>query len=76
MPFIPARPSAPDPVDVIVGLPRHVEVDHVADAFDVEPARRDVGCDEDVDLVVLEAVELGDAVRLVHVAMDLADREP
>ena len=28
-----------------------------------------------VDLVVLEPVELGDAVGLVHVALDLADRE-
>jgi hypothetical protein len=30
---------------------------------------------EDVDLVVLEAVELGDSVRLVHVAVDLAHGE-
>ena len=47
----------------------------MADAFDVEPAGGDVRGDEDVDLVLLEAVELGDAVGLLHVAVNLADRE-
>jgi hypothetical protein len=32
-------PGAADAMDVIVGLPGNVEVDDVADAFDVEPAR-------------------------------------
>ena len=67
--------GAADAMDVIVGLPRHVEIDDVADAFDVETAGRDVGGDEDRDLVILEAIELGDAIGLVHVALDLADRE-
>ena len=75
MPVMPGAAGAADAVDIIVRLPRHVEVDDVADAFDVEAARGDVGGDEDVDLVVLEAVELGDALGLVHVALDLADRE-
>src|SRR6185436_1676841 len=64
-----------DAVDVIVRLPRHVEIDHVADAFDVEAPGGDVGGNQDVDLTRLEAVELGDAARLVHVALNLADRE-
>src|SRR6185437_14816769 len=64
-----------DPVHIIIRLPGDVEVDDVADAFDVEAARGDVGRDEDVDLVLLEPVELGDAVRLVHVALDLAGGE-
>ena len=67
--------GAADAVDVIVGLPRHVEVDDVADAFDVEPARGDVGGDEDVDLAVLKRSNSAMRLGLVHVALDLADRE-
>ena len=67
--------GAADAMDIIVRLPRDVEVDHVADAFDVEPARGDVRSDKDVDVVVLEAVEFGDAVGLVHVALNLAGGE-
>src|SRR4051794_39958072 len=62
-------------MDIVVGLPRNVEVDDVADPFDVKPARRDVRGDEDVDLVALEPIELGDAIGLVHVALDLPDLE-
>ena len=47
----PGAAGAADAMDIIVGLPRHVEIDDMADAFDVESARRDVGGDEDVDLV-------------------------
>src|SRR5947209_20549922 len=47
----------------------------MADAFDVEPPRRNVRGDENVDLVVLETVKLGNPVRLVHVALDLANLE-
>src|SRR5215210_5968897 len=71
----PRAAGAADAVDIIVGLPRHVEVDDMADAFDVEAARGDVGSDEDVDFARLKAVELGDAARLVHVALDLAGGE-
>ena len=75
MPFMPGAAGAADAVNVIVGLPGNVEIDDVADAFDVEPAGRDIGRDEDVDLVLLEPVELGDADGLVHVALDLANRK-
>ena len=71
-----AAAGAADAVDVIVGMPRRVEVEDVADALDVEPARGDVGGDEDVDMPVLEQVELGDPLRLFHVAMDFAGLEP
>ena len=53
-------------------MPGRIEVEDVADALDVEPARRDVRRDEDVDVAVLEAVEFGDAARLIHVAVNLA----
>ena len=59
-------------MDVVLGNARHVEVDHVADAFDVETASGDVRSDQDRDLVLLEPIELGDAVRLIHVTLDLA----
>ena len=55
--------GAADAVDVIVRLPGHVEVDDVADAFDVEAAGGDVGGDEDRDLAVLEPLELGDPLE-------------
>ncbi len=45
----------------------------MADALDVQPARRDVGGDEDVDLPGLEPVKLAQPFGLFHVAMDLAD---
>src|SRR3546814_9134928 len=51
---------------------RRIEVEDVADALDVEPARRNVGGDENIDVARLEPVEFGDAARLVHVAMNLA----
>ena len=41
--------GAADPVHVGFGVVRNVEVDDVADAFDVEAARGDVGRDEDVE---------------------------
>src|SRR3546814_12254137 len=51
---------------------RRIEVEDVADALDVEPARRHVGGDENIDVARLEPVEFGDAARLFHVAMNLA----
>ena len=52
-------------------MPGGVEVEDVAHALHVEAASRDVGGDEDVDRAGLEPIELGDARRLVHVAVDL-----
>ncbi len=46
----PRAAGAADSVHVGFGVVRNVEVDDVADPFDVEPARRDVGRDEDVEL--------------------------
>src|SRR3546814_19819014 len=56
-------PGAADAVDVIVGMPGRVEIEDVADALDVEPARGDVGGDEDVDLTALEQIEFGEPLR-------------
>src|SRR3546814_10691487 len=56
-------------------MPGSVEIEDVADALDVEPARGDVGGDEDVDLTALEQIEFGEPLRLFHVAVDLAGLE-
>ena len=44
-------------MDVVLGLLRHVVVDDVGDARDVEPALRDVGGDEDLDRAALELLD-------------------
>src|SRR3546814_16028503 len=62
-PLRPRAARAADAVDIIVGMPRRVEVEDVADALHVEPARRDVGGDEDVDVALFEAAELGEIGR-------------
>jgi hypothetical protein len=71
----PATPGAPDAVDIIVGMPRRVEVEDVGHALHVDPARGHVTGHENVDDAVLEAVQLGNAARLIHVAMDFTRRE-
>src|SRR3546814_9004129 len=56
-------------------MPGRVEIEDVADALDVEPARGDVGGDKDVDLTALEQIEFGEPLRLFHVDVDLAGLE-
>ena len=55
---------ATDAVHVILGLLRHVVVDDVRDAGDVEPALRDVRRDEHAHLAALEILERARALRL------------
>ena len=47
-----------------------VEVDHVRDPVDVDPARGEVGCDERVDITGLKADERAVALALRLVAVD------
>src|SRR5690606_32518012 len=68
--------GAADPVDVVLGMDRHVEVEDVADARDVEATGRDIGSHEKLELAVAEAVEDARAHRLVEVAMQCAGVEP
>src|SRR5262249_28594774 len=42
----PGAPGAADPVHVIIGMKRHVEIVDVTDVRDVEPARGDIGRDQ------------------------------
>ncbi len=62
--------GAADAVHVGLGVDRQVVVDDVADALDVETARRDVGRDEDVQLSGLELVDRALALHLGDVAVD------
>ena len=64
----PARP--PDPVDVVLRVPRQLEVDDDRQVLDVEPAGGDVGRDEDPDLAGLEALERPRPFRLRSVGVD------
>src|SRR5579871_988628 len=67
--FAARPPGAPDPVDVILGVDRNVEVEDVAEALDVEAAGRHVARHQDGDLAVAEAVQRLGAPGLGHVAV-------
>ena len=56
-PVAPAAPGSPDPVDVVLRIPRELEVDHDRQILDVEAASGDVGGDEDPDLARLELLK-------------------
>src|SRR5690606_20525705 len=47
----------PNAMDVRFRIVRHVVVHDVTDAFDVQPARRNIGCDDDIDLPALESCD-------------------
>ena len=56
--------GAADPVDVVLGLRRELEVDDHRELLDVEAARGDVRGDEDLDLARLEVGEGPDPLGL------------
>ncbi len=64
--------GSPDAVNVGVMVSWRIEVDHVRDPVDVDPARRDVGCDKRVNVSGLKARQspLALALRLVAVDRD------
>ena len=64
----PAGPA--DPVDVVLGDHRQLEVHDVRQVLDVEAARRDLGGDEDRRPAGLEVVERPDPLALALVAVD------
>ena len=49
--------GAADAVDVIVGVARRLVIEHMADVGNVEPARGDVGGDQELQIAGAEAVE-------------------
>ena len=64
--------GAADAVDILLGNVGQVEVDDVADARDVDPARRDVGRDQHRHVAGLERGDRALALRLALVAVDRA----
>ena len=63
-----ARPRrAPDAVHVVFRILGQVPVDHVADRFDVQPARGDVGGHEHGQGALLEIVDDPEPPLLIHV---------
>jgi hypothetical protein len=46
-----------DPVDIIFGMTGKVVIDHVRDAFYINSACGDIGCNEDADTAGLEILE-------------------
>jgi hypothetical protein len=49
--------STPDPVDIILGMTGEVVIDYVGDAFHIDSACCDIGCDEDADTTGLKILE-------------------
>ena len=49
--------GATNAVHVVVGMMRDVEIENMADVRNVEPAGRDVGGDQELDLALAELVE-------------------
>ena len=62
--------GAADAVHVVLGRMRHVEVDHLRQPLDVQPARGDVGGDQHRGLARLEVLERRLALGLRLVAVD------
>jgi hypothetical protein len=57
-------PGPPDPVDVVLRVPRQLEVHDDRQVLDIETARGHVGGHEDPDLAGLEALEGAGPFRL------------
>src|SRR4051794_13926290 len=55
---------------VVVWMMRYVEIEDVADSRNIEPARRNVGCNEQLHLAAAELIEGCGARRLIHVAVE------
>ena len=60
---------AADAMHVGLGVVRHVVVDDVAHALDIEPARCDIRGDDDIDLAALQSRDRAFALRLHDVAV-------
>lgn len=66
-------PCATDTMDVGIGRIGHIVVDHMRDALNVEPARRDVRGDHDMEMPGFEAMQGALALSLCAVAVQARD---
>ena len=60
---------APDAMDVVLGMVRHVEIEDMGQALDVEAARGHVAADQKPDLAVPETLQRLGPLRLDHIAV-------
>ena len=67
--------GAADPVHVVIGVDRDVEIVDVAHLWNVESARGNIRSDQQRDLILAELFERGHARRLVHVAVQRLHRK-
>jgi hypothetical protein len=70
MPFHPGAAGSTDPVDVVLRVHRELEVDHLWQCLDVQPARRNIGRDEHSNLAALERFQRFLALGLRSIAVD------
>src|SRR5438093_13586689 len=71
-----SAPGAADAMRERVRILRKVVVDDVADVLDVQPARREVGRDEHLDLAAAELIERPFAFALRQITVDRRDLLP
>ena len=65
--------GAADPMNVIVGMMRYVEIEDVTGGGNVEAARGDVGCNQQRNFALAELIECRGTRRLIHVAVQGAN---
>src|SRR5665647_521953 len=64
-----ASAAPADAMHIVVGMMRHVEIEHMADRRNVKAARGDVGGDQQLGAAVAERLECCGASRLIEIAM-------
>src|SRR5256885_13097797 len=52
--FAPGASGASDAVDIILGMDRHVEIEDMRHALNIDPARGDIARDQELDLAIAE----------------------
>ncbi len=73
--FQPGAAGATDAMHVILGMDRHVEIEHVRQAADIQAAGGDIAAHQQSQLAGLEFLQRGEAHGLRHVAMQRAGVE-
>ena len=68
--------GAADAVDVILRCVRYVEIDHMADILNVNPARRDVGCHHHLVATPPELFQGMETLVLASVPVENGDLDP
>jgi hypothetical protein len=61
--------STANPVDIILRMTRKVVINYVRDAFHIDSACRDIGCDENADTTGLKILESAESLILRTVSM-------